>query len=104
MAFQYPNSRKGKPTATSITFSQRSACVAVFYRFNQTDITKVETLNVSKDRSLSGGGARANSGNLNARKKLIIRNDVVRCNFSKNKGASSGSFSLTLKRGKEVKD
>ena len=104
MSFQYGTQRGGKPTATSITASQRSACTVVFYRFSQTDITKIETLNVATDKSLAGGGARSNQGNLKTKERLIIRNDVVRCNFSKNKGSSSGSFSLTLKRGKEVKN
>lgn len=102
MSFGFKNPRGGKPTATSITRSQRSSCEVVIYRFDQSDITKMEQLNVSNDKSISGGGSRSTQGNLDEQQRLVIRNDVIRCNISKNKGSSSGTFSLTLKRGKRV--
>lgn len=103
MSFKYTNRRGGKPTATSITTSQRATCELVFYRWSDTDITKIEHLNVAKDKSLAGGGQRSSLGNLKERSRVIIRNDVVRCNVTKNKGNSSGNFSITLKRGKQVR-
>lgn len=103
MSFSIQKPKGGKPTATSITTSQRSTCEVAIYRWADTDITKSELLNIAKDKSLAGGGARSNEGNLNERTPpVIIRNDIVRCNITKNKGESSGAFSLTLKRGKKV--
>lgn len=102
MSFQFPINKSGKPTATAITIAQRSTCEVVFYRFKQTDITKIEALNVSSDRSLSGSGQRSTEGNLELRDRMHVRSDVVACTINKNKAASSGTFSLTLKRGKEV--
>lgn len=93
----------GKKTATSITFSQRSTCQVVIYRFKQRDITKMNVLNVSKEKPFSGNTSSA-EGNVEIDTPILIRNDVIRCNISKDKGTSSGNFSLTLKRGKEVKD
>lgn len=100
--FQVP--RGGKPTATSITTSQRSTCEVVFYRFAQTDITKIERLNVTNDKSISGTATKSSKGNLQQQDRVVVRNDVARCTITKTKGNSSGTFSLTLKRGKQVKD
>jgi len=95
-------SRGGKTTATSITTQQRSTCNVVIYRWDNTDITKIMNFNVAQEKSLAGKGKFSTKGNLNRKSTVLIRNDVIRCNISKNKVGSSGTFSLTLKKGKVV--
>lgn len=96
-------SRGGKTVKTAITTSQRDTCEVVVFRWEQPDITKIEKINAKKDRSLAGGGQSSANGNLKTKQRImIIRNDVVRCNISKTKTGSSGTFSIELKRGKKV--
>jgi len=104
MPSSFDNDRRsiGKSGATSITTSQRSTCNLVFYRWNQTDITKLNELNAGKEKILQGN--RSAEGNLFTRERVIIRNDVIRCKVDKNKSSNSGTFSVTLKRGKEIID
>jgi hypothetical protein len=75
----------------------------VIYRYDQTDITKLTRVNASNDRSISGGGSGDASGNFSTRSRLVIKSDVVRCTISKDKEGSSGTFSVTLKQGKQIK-
>lgn len=98
MAANFKIGNKGKPTATTIRFSQRSTCEALFFSFDQTDITKIVPLNITKDRSLSGNAQQASQGNLRTRKVLEVKSDIVKCTLNRNKGMSSGTFSMTLKR------
>lgn len=103
-ALNNPNRATGKPTATSITTQQRSVCNAVIYRWGENDITKIQQFNIANEKSLGGKGRFSTKGNLKRRSTVLIRNDVIRCNITKNKTGSSGTFSLTLKRGKVVID
>lgn len=106
MAKKFQDNRRniGKKTATAITTSQRSVCNVVIYRWNDTDITELFKQDVSSTGAVSLGGNSAATGNLVQKSRVIIRNDVIRCNINKNKGGSSGNFSLTLKRGKKVRN
>ncbi len=100
--FRNPN-RGGKSTATSISTSQRSTCEVVFYRFADTDITKLQRLNVTKEKGLAGEGQASTKDNFKEKSRVIIRNDVVGATITKNKGGAGGVFSITLKRGKQVR-
>jgi hypothetical protein len=86
-------------TIKSVTASQRAACNLVFYRYESPDIVKTEESNASNTRFFSGGVASA-QGNLTAKRVMTIDNDVVRATVTKSKSSNSGTFSITLKRGK----
>ena len=104
MSSKFKTPRGGKPTATSINTSQRNSCEVVIYRFDQSDIMKLEKLNVASDKGLAGAGSAGTKENFTPRGRMTIRNDIIRCSITKNKGSSSGTFSLTLKRGKRVRN
>lgn len=95
-------SNSGKKNVTSITRSQRSSCNVVVYRWNDTDMTKLNALDAKGEKGYEGRGQGSVTGNFNEKSKLVIRNDVIRANVSKNKSSNSGNFSITLKKGKKV--
>ena len=99
MSFTINNKSRDKRKIKSITNSQRSSCAVVLYRYENPDIIKTEAANITNEKLFKGGVASA-QGNLESRKRMVIDNDVVRVNIEKNKGSSSGSFSVVLKRGK----
>ena len=100
----FENSSRNSKNATSITTSQRSSCAATIYRWDNNDITKIQNFNIANEKGIAGKGQASARGNLGTKGTVTIRNDIIRCNISKNKGQSSGSFSLTLKRGKKITD
>lgn len=98
------NNRQSSKPGTSINKSQRATCNVVIYRYDDLSITKLRQLNAANDKSLSGSETNSTSGNFHTRNRIVIRNDVTRCNITKSKGSSSGTFSINIKRGKQVKD
>lgn len=104
MAVNVFNNRRISPkkkNSTAIITSQRSSCVAVFYRWANTDISKLNILQAENEKIAKGNNS--TDGNLNDNKRIVIvKNDVIRCSITKNKASNSGQFSLTLKRGKEI--
>ena len=92
--------RSGKQNVSSITNSQRSVCNVAIYRWDDTDITKLNALDAVSEKGYSGQGEGATTGNFRERKRIVITNDVIRANITKNKSTNAGQFSLTLKRGK----
>lgn len=102
--FGNPNRNPGQSNnSTPITFSQRSSCNLVFYHWDDRNITKLSELSVANaNPGLAPVGQAPFEGNLLERRRTIIRNDVIRCSVSKAKSASSGTFTITLKRGKVV--
>ena len=100
---EFANSRPSSDRVTPITRSRKSSCAVVIYRYDQTDIAKILNLNATNDQQLANTASSSTSGNLQARSRLVVRQDIIRCTFQNAKGSSSGSFSLTLKRGKQVK-
>jgi hypothetical protein len=103
---KFPNTRRDtgkKGNATSITASQRSTCNVVVYRWSDPNMSKLALLDAKADAALKG--TNPTNGNLKEQAiPIVIKNDVVRCSITKNKTGSSGQFSITLKRGKEVKN
>lgn len=92
----------GKKNVTSVTRSQRSNCNVVIYRWDDTDITKLNGLEAKSEKGYAGRGQASTSGNFGQKTRVVIRNDVIRANITKNKSSNSGTFSITLKRGKQV--
>ncbi len=92
------NSKRGNGRlGTSITKSQRSSCKIMFSRWENPEIVKLEIMNAKTD-PVKGGSS--SQGNLDYKKKtLIVDSDVIRVQATNNKGASSGTFSITLKQG-----
>lgn len=86
---------------TRITKRQRSSCVIKIFRFNNPEITDVLPIQATNDKGVSGA-PRPASDNIVARNTLIIKDDVIRCNITKNKSSPTGNFSLTLKKGTKV--
>lgn len=105
MGVNFPdqNRRNSPRPATSITTSQRSNCSVVIYRYNDVDINKLNQINLTNVSPVQQNREPNLSSNFRTRSRLVIRNDVVKCNINKNKSGSSGNFSLTLKRGKKVR-
>lgn len=103
---KFPNSRRDtgkKGNATSITASQRSTCNVMIYRWSDPNMSKLALLDAKGDAALKG--TNPTNGNLKEPQiPIVIKNDVVRCSITKNKTGSAGQFSITLKRGKEVKN
>ncbi len=93
-------SNTGKRNVTSVTRSQRSTCNVVVYRWNDHDIVKMNFIQAKGEKGYVGQGQGSKSGNLRDQDRVVIDNDVVKANVSKNKSSNSGSFSFTLKRGK----
>jgi hypothetical protein len=98
-----PNRQTGKTqNVTSITASQRSTCTVVIYRWANTNITKLNILQANNEKIVNGTDT---NGNLsNEPDVVVIKSDVVRCSVTKNKSANAGQFSITLKRGKQVRN
>ncbi|NIU02222.1 MAG: hypothetical protein GWN01_15370, partial [Nitrosopumilaceae archaeon] len=92
----------GKGNVTSIDRSQRSTCNIVIYRWDDTDITKLNSIDANGEKGYEGRGQGSISGNFNQRSRVVIKNDVVRANISKNKSSNAGTFSINLKKGKQV--
>lgn len=105
MSSNLPTARRqtGKAqNVTPITTSQRSTCTVAIYRWANTDITKVNMLQANNETI---NNVASTQGNLDENTPVVvIRNDVVRCSVTKNKSSNAGQFSITLKRGKQVKD
>lgn len=104
---KFPNLKRDiggkKGNATSITASQRSVCNIMVYRWSDPNMSKLALLDAKADASLKG--TNPTNGNLKEQPiPIVIKNDVVRCSITKNKTTSAGQFSITLKRGKEVKN
>jgi hypothetical protein len=97
MSFITDNRDRSTKKATSQVINQRSTCAAVFYRFNDPFITKLAS--TSSKNAKTTGGVQSKSGNVTENSIITVDNDIVRCNITKNKGSSSGTFSLTLKKG-----
>jgi len=96
-------SRKDGTLTTSFNRSQRSSCAVVIYPYLDAGIVKLANINVANDQSLGSKAAFSNQRNVAIRNKVTIRQDILNCTISNNKGSSSGNFTLTLKRGKEIK-
>lgn len=106
MAFTIQNKGRdgGKSNITSVTKSQRATCVAVFYRWDDFELSKIINVKAgSKGSTGIGAGGSSASGNLDTKPRVIVDNDIVRCSINKNKGTSSGSFSITMKQGFQEK-
>jgi hypothetical protein len=103
MSVKFQDQRRDASIIKPVNVSQRSSCIIVVYRYDQTDIAKLTRVNASNDRGVSGGGAADTTGNFSTRSRVVIKNDIVRCTVSKDKEGSSGTFSFTLKQGKQVK-
>lgn len=103
---KFPNTRRDtgkKGNVTSITASQRSVCNVMVYRWSDPNMSKLALLDAKADAQLKG--TNPTNGNLKeAQIPIVIKNDVVRCSITKNKTTNAGQFSITLKRGKEVKN
>lgn len=106
MAVRIPNDkrRSSQRATTPQTKSQRSDCNLVIYRWKDADIAKVNLLEAQSERGFSGQGSAATQGNFATKDRVIIKNDVVRCNITKSKSSSTGTFSVQLKRGKVVRN
>lgn len=105
MPFNINNiSRQDKSRTTSILRQQRSSCVAVIHSYQQEDMTRLVPINFKNDQLLSNNFQKSSKGNLNVRNPLVIRQDIVRCAVTNNKGTPSGNFSLTIKRGNKIKN
>jgi len=111
VAIRNPNkNRPPRKGTTPLNISQRSTCNVLIYRWKNPNIARVQNVNITSKNQLPINEAVGQLGvdAFNLDKKLSdpvwIRNDIIRCNITKSKGASSGTFSLTLKRGKVVRD
>lgn len=107
MSSQFSNAKRNSGKAnnvTSIITSQRSTCNVVIYRWNNPNIVKATNLNAASEAQSFLKGTNPTNGNLKEDNRVVIKNDVVKCAISKAKNNSAGQFSITLKRGKEVKN
>lgn len=103
MQSKFSNKNRVSPkraNSTSISTSQRASCVAVFYRWENSKISAIEAITAIDELKEA---SRDPSKNLIAKKNItVVKHDIIRCNTSKTKAASSGQFTLNLKRGKEI--
>lgn len=106
MSVLFPNNRRINNVGgtTPQVRSQRSNCNVVIYRWANADISKINLLEAQSEEGFAGRGDAPTEGNFATRSRVVIRNDVVRCNVSKSKGSPSGTFSIELKRGKIIQD
>jgi hypothetical protein len=95
------NPDRSTPKTTAIMRSQRASCVVQVFRFDELDIAKLISMNAANEKSLAGVNKPA-AGNLKTKSTLTIRNDIIRCNITHNKSSPSGTFSVVLKKGKQV--
>jgi hypothetical protein len=93
--FNYENrTESGKKNVFSEAIHQRSACAVVVYPWKKVNITNI----FQQDLKSKSSGTTSDS--LESNNVIQIINDVIRCNITKNKSTPSGTFSLSLKRGK----
>lgn len=106
MSSIYNNSKRRTQTSatTPQNRSQRATCNVVIYRWAEADISKISVLEAKNERGFAGQGQAPTEGNFETDSRLIIRNDVIRCNTSKSKSNPTGTFSVTLKQGKIVRE
>lgn len=94
------DNRVDNSKTTPIIRSLRTSCAAVVYSYNSTDITKLLPINAASDQSLGEGINSSTLGNLIGKDPTIIRQDIYKCTIRNSKDGG-GSFSLSLKRGKD---
>lgn len=92
-----------KPNTTTITRSQRSDVAVGVFRWRNGSATDLMDFRASRAGILEGGRAPIGDNLQSNPSPLMIINDVTRVNVSKNKGQSSGTFSLMLKQGRVVR-
>lgn len=93
----------GKQTTPQIK-SQKASCAVVIHRYQNPDIVKLVNVNITNDKQIAGQANSSSAGNLAVKSKLIIRQDIVRCSVTNDKSGVGGTFSITIKKGKEFKN
>lgn len=90
----------GKQTTPQIR-SQKASCAIVIHRYQSPDIVKLMNVNITNDQQIAAKAESSASGNLINRTKMIIRQDITRCSVTNDKSGVGGTFSITIKKGKE---
>lgn len=104
MALIQDQRRKTTSQTTPQIRSERASCAVVIHRYQSPDIVKLVNVNVTNDRQIANQAANSAQGNLINKTKLIIRQDIVRCSVTNDKSGVGGTFSVTIKKGKEFKN
>lgn len=86
---------------TSLIKSEKASCAIVIHRYQNADIVKLVNVNITNDKQMSAQAQSSASGNLTTRTNLVIRQDIIRCSVTNDKSGVGGTFSVTIKKGKE---
>ena len=103
MAINLLRPDKSTPKTTAIMRGQRASCVAQIFRYRNPDVAKIVNLNAANEKSLFNSN-KPGANNLDLKPLMTIKNDIIRCNISHSKSSPSGTFSLVLKKGKQIKN
>lgn len=93
--------RNNQRLKNSITKSQRSSCQIIFSRWDGPELITLENINAASEGGVFKNGIASAAGNLANKPNTVVDNDIVRATVTNNKGSSSGTFTLVLKRGKK---
>lgn len=104
MALISDKRRTTNPQTTPQIRSQKASCAIVIHRYQSPDIVKLVNANITNDKQLAGTAQSSASGNLKDRGEMVIRQDITRCSVTNDKSGVGGTFSVSIKKGKEFKN